>query len=233
MKSRKGAALIMALVIILISGIVVAGVFRMASTHAIMGMELRSLYVDHTTLRSAVEEMKGRILADNRNAGRMQHTDAIVQGLPINNPGQLRFAPPWRIENVVMSGVGPQTVVVEVYDMTFEPERLIDPITGTIPQDTLARRDGYAFFFPPHLMLEATEIGGIGGAPGLVGAVQGGVSEGGTTAHDAGEADETGAGDPPFAAYLIRARLFDGASPNINTDRPLRIIEQAFVQTEF
>jgi len=239
MKSRKGSALIIALVVVLMSGIVVAAVFHMAFNHASMSVHLRNTYVDHTTLRSAVEQMKGLIFADNMAAGEMHHVAVVIPRDPeliITNADQLRFSPQtavppasnWSVNTVVMTGAGPQRLVVDVYDMAFIPGQLDNPDPSAV--HPLIRPYGvgrYAFFFPPHIFLEPELIAGGGG--GLMGNVMGGTIEGGATAPDAGESSQFDV-DPAFGAYLIRARLFEGANPDINTERPLRIIEEAFVQ---
>jgi len=230
MKSRKGAALAIALVVVLVSGIVVAAVFRMAFQHARMSVHVRSHYTEHTILRSAVEEMKGLIFSDNINAGNIQHVNVVASNGFIDNAGLLRFgpataAPPaanWVVNRVVISDGGQQRLIVEVYDMTFNPGQLEDDPgnnPANVPFMALVRPVGveaYNFFFPPHTFLEANP-----------GAVARGEIEGESA--DSGEAHVT-IPNQQFGAYLIRARLFDGVNPNVNVDRPLRIIEEAFVQ---
>ena len=64
-KSRKGAALVMALVVVLVGGALIAVAFRFVMNYSRLAEHGRAWYLDHTTLVSYVQAIKGRIIAQN------------------------------------------------------------------------------------------------------------------------------------------------------------------------
>jgi len=211
MKSRKGAALIMALVVVLVGGAVIAVTFNIVFGHVWMSVQFRGSYVDHTTLRSAVEEMKGLIVAENIAANETRRVAAVTNNTDITNAADLRFGGTWVINRVDRSGVGPRRVVVNVYDIGFNFDRV-----G--PDEAVRAALMSGGFFPPALRIEADGGGGGGAMPGQI------------------EDDEDGGPDPGaldtgmVGSYLVRAMLFDDPNADIATARPIRVVEEAFVQ---
>ena len=213
-KSRKGAALILALVVVLIGGTVTAITFNMMYKHAWMTSQQKNSYVNHTTLLSFMQEMKGRIISDNIAADETRHALALgYDTVPPAPPAagtltidDLRFGPPWYVESDdVRSGVGVQRVTVEVYDVFFDLD-WVNPIY-------LTNKD-----FPPSF-----KMAGIGGG-GSAGEIEGDATSasGGTYI---GSYTSDNLPSDRYGAYLVRAKLYNNKST-----KPIRVTEELFVQ---
>ena len=231
--SRKGGVLIMALMVVVIGITLIGGLFDMVYTYAWYTQEDRTFYVDHTVLVSSVQEIKGRIVAQNiedssahprrpgdRPGGEALHVRAVDERSPIDTFGDLRFAPadfPSPPGGLVLNaetevhntGVGMRWVVVEVYDMFFDYEN--------VDEDAISGERGE--FFPPVMHMAGRRAGKLGAAEGP----------------DVGTHTSPPDLDPRgYGAYLIRGRLYDGRP--IRPRRggidgsPIRVIEEAFVQ---
>jgi hypothetical protein len=168
--------------------------------------------------------MKARIVADNLAAGVIRHVDVVDTGAEIGSADDLRFGPPWRVDDSnVASGVGFRRVVVEVYDMAYDFEEQVQTNRAAI----MSNLD----FFPPAFLMEGTGGGGGGGGAGL--GSLGGSVEGGATSAGAGTGSGGGGSGPGnltldnYGAYLVRAMLFDSPAAGA---RPIRVAEEAFVQ---
>ena len=218
--SRKGGALIMALMVVLGGGALIAATFEMVFIYSWFTQEQRSLYVDHTILASYIQEIKAQIIAYNLGKGEILHAPDILTATgPTLTVEDLRFKDedfespsslsqklnvPFDTTNP--TGVGPRKVEVEVYDMVFNPN--------------LVNWDEYDpdKFFPPvmnRLRHSSTTCLGENGV------------EGTPCCPVADRADLRG-----YGAYLIRVMLYDARlfKPRRGGDRPIRIIEEAFVQ---
>jgi len=214
-KSRKGVALIMALTVVLIGGAIIAITFNIVFSQAWISGEQKGGYVDHTTLRSAVESMKGRVISENITAGRTQHVHAaLVRSADITSAEDLRFDN-WLLDVNVSSGVGPQRVVVEVYDTYFDLSQVLD-------RNVLLAN---AEFFPPSFKMEGTQSTTITNDPtlGRRGRVLGRATHSSVNPFISAP---TGGGLnlDHYGAYLLRARLFD------RNNKLLRTAEELFVQ---
>jgi len=225
MKSRKGAALVMALVIVIVGGAIIGVTFNLVFRHVWMSVQLRGGYVDSTILRSAIEEVRGRITARNMTDG-IQHVPVVTNAGVITGVNQLRFnpadfpAPPGGLvlnqPTEIRAGVGTRFVLVEVYDLRFQAQNVVGLLRGTLPNPI-------PDFFPPSFF--SPVVAGGGGNP-MAAFVEGEAitSGGGGTG---GVIDQGIQG-----VYMVRARLFD-ADPgaNVNADtRPIREAREVFEQ---
>ena len=230
-RSRRGGALIMALMVVLMGGALIAATFEMVYIYAWYSQEERTLYVDHTTLASIVQEVKARIIAQNvsrdtRPGGETLHVAALRHDAPAPTNGSLnldslRFtsadfprdtANPDSLTLSLLNpttlqstGVGWRGVKVDVYDMYFK----FDWVSQAVFTGAGAR------FIPILSMIG--EGGGGGRAAGRALS-----SGGGTLAEPGGDADPRG-----YGAYLIRATLHNQRRGD---NDPIRIVEEAFVQ---
>ena len=219
-KSRRGAALAMALVVVLVGGVMIALIFNMVFRYAWFTPEERAGFVDHTTVLHFIQREKARILHENieraKDGEAVIHATALIErqkNLAFPHPADLVLADLVIGREVIdvsnETGVGRDRVVVTVYDMFFDPSWL--NFTALSPDDLRN--------LPPILnFLGTTESGGLtsdGGGGG--GALTPGA---GTSDGD----DEQGPDPDTYGAYLIRAELFDRQN-NI-----VRMAEEAFVQ---
>ena len=240
MNSRRGAALILALLVVLAGGIIITATFSFVYGYSRLAQMDRGGYVDHTTLLTYVQRMKSAIVSENALAWEMRHVEKVRKG----HDGELRDTSPpgeklaladvifggatdgqnpdgtsyndgkwssWQIDEAVTTGIGSRRVTVEVYDLYFKFDWV---------------RDDYRqhLRFPPIFEMSGVTGGGAGG--GGTGTV-GGESEGEATTADTGGSIGGATTLPPerYGAYLIRAELFDGRRTN-----PIRTIEEVFVQ---
>jgi len=222
MKSRKGAALVVALLVVIVGGAIIATTFNLVLQHVRWGVVQRGAYVDPSILRSAMEEVKGRIIAHNRVNGNITHVPVVGPPHPnIANVNALRFepaafaAPPGSLvlnqRNQVHDGVGIRFVQVEVFDLTFRGEQATELLSGNlgpIPD-----------FFPPSFF--AVIQGGGGG-----GAADRGIIEG-AAEHPGGGGYANPPDDVERGVYLLRAMLFNDDDPNA---QPIRVAEEVFEQ---
>jgi len=216
----------MALVVVVVGGVVIAIIFDIMFSHAWISSQQKGSYVDHTTLLSFVQAMKGRIISDNVTAGKTKHAPALgydTNTVPGNGSltlADLRFGPPgfptWHVDDKnVKSGVGVQEVLVEVYDMFFD----LDWVKQSALEDIN--------FFPSVFVMKGTESGGGGGGSSGTGSVGGNI-EGEAITNTGGTHGSASAGSinpSNYGAYLIRASLFDRGKTS-----PIRVVEEAFVQ---
>jgi hypothetical protein len=210
-KPRKGVALVLALVVVLVGGGVIALTFDIVSRYGCFSVSQRRIYVDHTTVLDLIQATKGWILANNVDNGKTMHAPgfnyAAAAAAPIKGSithlNDLRFTDAVLSRDVTLSsGVGRQRAVVQVYDMLFNPE----DVNEIVLEDPVQMQD-----FPPVYKLKVrddiVEAEGEHRAPG-------------TGTRDAGidlDPDR-------YGAYLIRVRLYD------NAGKLLRTVEEAFVQ---
>jgi hypothetical protein len=152
--------------------------------------------------------MKGYIIQTNSDDNRAMHVPDLDFNSrdSITSVNDLRFsASDLRVDADVQSGVGPQRLTVDVYDLYYNPDNL----TGALWNDPVQMKE-----LPPPFNLTASfEIDGVG--------------DDGGEGHNADVSDLLG-GDVVFnpqkyGAYLIRARLFDGS-------KLVRTAEEVFIQ---
>jgi hypothetical protein len=212
-KARKGVALVLALVVVLVGGLIISATFDFVYRFSWISTEQRGGYVDHTTGLSLIQAKKAQIVESNRVAGKTMHVPALLYdsgATPANGSlvlSDLRFGSPWSESANMSSGTGPQKAETEVFDMHFMPEWVDYSSFGS---DPAAMKD-----FPPVFNV-AGEVGS--GGLGSVGDHKG--PGAGSTDPNAG--DEL---DPDrYGAYLIRVRLYD------QQGKLLRTAEEAFVQ---
>jgi hypothetical protein len=216
-KARKGAGLVLALMVVLVGGLFVVVTFDFVAQFSGLSVEQRGIYVDHTTALSVIQAKIAQIIESNRSAGRTQHVSALGYdggGVPGNGSldlldlDDLRFGAPWS-ESVQMSnGTGLQRVDTEVFDMHFMPEWVdYDSFSGNPDQ----MRD-----FPPVFNM-AGEVGGGGTS-----ALGDHSAPGAGTSVSGGGTDELN--PDSYGAYLIRVRLYDLQG------KLLRTAEEVFVQ---
>ena len=76
-KSRKGDALIIALVVVLVGGIIIALSFDIVFRYAWFSLTERAGYVDHTTMLDVVQTAKANICQSNLDDGKAVHAAAL------------------------------------------------------------------------------------------------------------------------------------------------------------
>jgi len=219
-KSRKGAALIMALVVVLAGGGIIAITFNMVFRHAWFSPAERAVFVDHTTVLDAVQAERAFITQANLTNGVTMSAPGLTVGgnslqsewptPPFNTPPFI--APPnLNVADLIVhsrnipnvgSGVGRGQMEVTVYDVFFSPAWMSDA----------ALRD-------PALPSVYNML------PGGTGAFM--TRDGWHTAAGSGSADGGIIGSldvDRYGAYLIRVELFD------HRGRLVRRAEESFVQ---
>jgi hypothetical protein len=208
LKARKGVALVLALAVVVVGGVIIGLTFDFVYGFSWISTEQRGSYVDHTTVLSAIQAKIAQIIDDNKTAGKTMHVPALGYDsgtTPANGSlvlAQLRFGEPWSEE---ISGT--QRVVTEVFDMHFMPEWVNYDILRSNPDEM---KD-----FPP-----VFHMAGVAGSGGLK-------NVGDHTGPGAGTGVSSGGEelDPDsYGAYLIRVRLYD------HQGKLLRTAEEAFVQ---
>jgi len=218
-KSRKGAALIMALVVVLVGGGVIAITFNMVFRYAWFSPAERAGFVDHTTALDVMHEIKARIVQANING--VLHPNGGGRVTILHAVGLRQLQDNWddipdprldinaliidefsEIRNVA-DGVGQRRVEITVFDLFFNPLWIAD--------DALRDPD-----FPPIIKIGG-EITAAMTPDGESTSFWGGSSS--------VEADQASLGPDIFGSYLIRVRLFDGRHSD-----PIRTMEEAFVQ---
>ena len=228
-KSRRGMALIMAMVVVLVGGAIIAITFDIVFRHAWLAQEEKVGFVDHTTMIDAVQSEKARIVQANiiqRSTPDPGDPDKYLPMLHAEGLEELqerwpRFppAPPpltsledfrlYEVEPIILGGgiggAGRQRVTVDIYDMFFDP--------AWVDYDALS----------PDELRELPSVFHVEG-DSWAGEMAG---EGGHTAPGTGTRDEDVGGghmDPDYyGAYLVRARLYD------NRGHLIRTAEEAFV----
>jgi len=107
----------MALTLLLICGTIVTLTFDMIGSYSWISAAQRDIYVDHTTVLSAVEKTKGRIIQANLASGDIKRGDGISKSTL--DLADLRIGK-WCIPRYdVRSGASKRELEVEVYDLRF------------------------------------------------------------------------------------------------------------------
>ncbi|MDR3231691.1 MAG: hypothetical protein LBT65_09625 [Synergistaceae bacterium] len=218
-RRRRGVALVLALLVILIGSSVAAMIYDTSFNFSLQGQLQKEIYVDHTTVLDTVQTVKGFIISTNSSDTKAMHTPNYVysdDASTISSVRALRLGPasipdsPLSLscDIVVSNGTGPQHLEVSVYDLCYK--------TGDL--EASVRNDGDQMMeLPPPFMMKGV-TGGVGGV----------VSTGDTLVvgdlaapldDPAGELDME-----KYGAYLIRVRLRDAGR------RQIRMAEEAFVQ---
>ena len=219
-KSREGAALAMALVVVMVGSTIIAIIFNITFRHAWVGTAERAGFVDHATVLSFVQNARASILETNiANAAngiqvRAQAVRENWEDVNADPPEQPRHDP-IDVNQLIISndtfdvadGTGRARVVVTVFDMFFDPSwldfdtmsaaelRILPPVTRITPNETVV------------------EWGDEDGETDILGRTP------------TGGGNEPPPADPGLiGAYLIRAELFD------NENRLVRVAEEAFFQ---
>jgi hypothetical protein len=213
-KAREGVALVLALAVVLVGGVIVGLTFDFVYGFSWISNEQRGGYVDHTTALSVIQAKIAQIVEANNTAGKTMHVPALGydNGVVLSKDNSLtlsdlRFGSPWSDSVEMSSGSGPQRVVTDVFDMHFMPQWVnYDAFSGN-PADM---KD-----FPPVFNMEG-KVGSGGYNP------DGDHTGPGAGSGGVGDADDL---DPDsYGAYLIRVRLFD------HQGKLLRTAEEVFVQ---
>jgi len=234
-KSREGAALAMALVVVMVGSTIIAIIFNITFRHAWVGTAERAGFIDHATVLSFVQNARARILEtnianaangitvragavrsnwDNVNADPPLPWDSLIVNYPINDPAnnrtnQLMIS---RESFDVADGAGRGRVDVTVFDMFFAPGWLNWPaiINSTYHAEIMRTLPAVIRITPSETV---AEWGDEDGETDILG----------RTPTDGG--NEPPPADPGLiGAYLIRAELFD------NQNRLVRVAEEAFFQ---
>jgi hypothetical protein len=208
-KTRKGVALVLALVVMVIGGAIIGLTFEFVYRFFWISTEQREIYVDHTTVLSAIQSKIAQIIEHNKGEGKTMHVSALGYdsgALPANGSlslNDLRFGDPW--SKIVETGH--HWVETEVFDMHF----MADWVDYNVLKNNPAEMKDF-----PSVFNMAGEVG------------SGGYSEvgdhtaPGASNRSSGDADEL---DPDsYGAYLIRVRLYD------RQGKLIRTAEEAFVQ---
>ena len=237
-KARKGMALIMALIVVLVGGAIIAFTFQFTENYSRLAQVDMAGQMDHTTLASYIQAVKARIVAQNEAAGRTLHVAALEDSDGITTPAaapltlaHLMFTaadfpapnighpidglqlshPNNPVLHVIPNSQSTANrVQVEVFDLFFRFEWL--------NENEIANPEN---FFPPVFILA-----GAGGGGGPDGWEDGNFTQGGRGTPP--PPADVGLDMDGYGAYLIRGRLYHqrpGEEPRL-----LRTIEQAFVQ---
>jgi len=221
-KSRKGAALIMALVVVLLGGALVALILNTTLQHSMFSTAGRASFVDHTTVLHHIQTERARILETNIAAMAVEVRSTNPALFALQSNWRTDFAPGTEPElgldvlrisqetRPVGDGVGRDEVRVSVYDLFFDPSWLD---IANMSADELRR-------LPPAISVFGEADGPwIENHPGS-----------GIVAPDAGGTDVVHM--PPqrelFGVYLVRVELFERL-PNGNLEL-VRLAEEAFAQ---
>lgn len=224
-KSRKGVALVMALIVVVVGGAIIAATFNFVFRYAWFSQEEKVGYVDHTMIVDTIQSAKAYIVKTNSDDAKMMHAVKLephqnnwngpnptplfnLNDLRIDykNNGTISFDK--AVSESGVGGVGRSRITMAVYDMFFKPE--------WIDEDVLKNNPEQMKDFPPVF--------------NMVGEVTGDsmTSEGEHKAPGSGSNDGFSSGDDlspdTYGAYLIRVRLYDSRNELIRT------AEEAFVQ---
>ncbi|MDR1376304.1 MAG: hypothetical protein LBJ22_02240 [Synergistaceae bacterium] len=200
-KARKGVALALALLVVLVGGTVIALTFDFVYRFFWTSTQQRGIYVDHTTVLSAVQAKIAQIIQHNISEGKTMHVPALGYDSDGEPPAEdslrlrdLLFGEPWRETIELKSeGSGPQRVETEVFDMHFKPEWVDYDAFRKYPDEM---RD-----FPPVFNMVRDRL-------------------------EPNDPPQPPLELPPdqYGAYLIRVRLYD------HQNKLIRTAEEAFVQ---
>jgi hypothetical protein len=210
LRKRKGAALIMALLVLLVGGGITAVMLEMVHNYAWASVGQRRIYVDHTTVVDMIQTAKGYILSANEKSRTAMHAPRFDLSNPasrVTHVSDLLFqTPELSLSRTVRSGVGLQRLELSVYDMFFTPDR----VDNSVLNDADQVKD----------LPSVLKISGIGSGGGFE-------PEGENTTSGTGSNDSYGEHeiDPKkCGAYLVRVKLYD------RDGALLRTAEEAFVQ---
>ncbi|MDR2179577.1 MAG: hypothetical protein LBP21_04670 [Synergistaceae bacterium] len=218
-KARKGVALVLALMVVLIGGVIIGLTFDFVFGFSWISTEQRRTYVDHTTALSFIQAKIGQIIEHNISKGETMHVKALSNAVDGERAQtsiskdltleKLSFGKPWSEDirdKEMLSGTGLGRVVTDVFDMHFKPE-WVDYESFKSP-DVVKH-------FPSVFNMGGDAAGGMGkDGEGKSGSASSGVSDG-----------DEGLNPDTYGAYLIRVRLYD------HRGKLLRTAEEVFVQT--
>jgi hypothetical protein len=214
-RRRKGTALIMALVVVLIGSILSVFLFDMTFSFAWAAQLQQRGYVDHTTVVDAIQTTKGLILQTNLSGdgsgSSALHVPAVLSKDEITDLNALRFDGALSYDRTLGAGVGYQRLEMSVYDMCYDVDQL---------QDSLRSDPEQMKELPPPVKLPKLSFVAGGMSP------EGDKNVGGTN-------EEHSGGNKNFpmtkyGAYLVRAKLFNIDKNGVK--RLTRVAEEAFVQ---
>ena len=229
---RKGLALQIALVVLLVGGILVAAIFEFTAVSTTGTTERSMRYGDQMTVAGYAEKAKGAILSEIARVGTAIHPGPFtanvddwqnsprpqidsVSDLQIRfdtaplNPALSPLVSDDRIERI-------RRVILEVFDLTYDATQIQSSDILTDPEEL--RR------LPPALDLNSKQRGKGTGTENL------GTIIGAVDTEDALDDAEGGELDLSlFGAYLIRTSIYE-RDANVRVDRPIRVTEEAFFQ---
>ena len=216
LRRRRGAALIMALIAVLVGGVLVSFLFDMTFKFSWTSNLQQEGYVNHTTMVDAIQTVNGIILQTNLSgdpSGSFAiHVPAVLSVDEIANLSALRFDGVLSYDQAVNAGVGHQRLEVSVYDMCYDVGQLGDSLRN----DPAQMKE-----LPPPIKLPKSF------------SAAGGISPDGEKNEPGQGTNEGVSGSESFpitkyGAYLVRAKLFniDGRG----SGKLVRVAEEAFVQ---
>ena len=226
-KSRKGGALVMALVVILVGSSMIGIIFNVVFRQAWFAPHERAGFIDHTTVFDALQTARNSILETNLaneettaapittanwNNPPAANAPNIVPGALIANQQCLVI---FREEFAVADGSGRGLVRVTVFDMFYDPAWL----NWNDPDFDINE-------LPPSILVMAEPGGGWGpfDDDGGGGGGGGGGSITPGTPQNPGAPPDNIIDPELFGAYLVRVELFD------QQNRIVRVAEEAFFQ---
>ena len=215
--SHRGVALIMALVVVLVGGALIAVTFSLVFNYVSFSVEQRGTYVDHTTVLHLIQSTKAYIVSSND----VRSFDLGVMHAPgftyadessfVDHIDKLRFPaafdPNLDMDISINSGSGRQRATVQVYDMFYEVGRVQEPL--------LSNRDQ---------MKELPSVYKLKGVGSNSFENENGENHGDANSGSNDNYGESELDPMRYGAYLIRVRLYD------NKNKLLRTAEEAFVQ---
>jgi hypothetical protein len=230
---RRGFALQLALVVMLVGSILVVAIYEFTSM-ALKGTTERSVvYGDQMLVAGYAEKAKGAVLSEMKRVGTSIHPGGYTE-LP--DPGetiawqakprpqihsvdelQIKFDSP--LLNFALSSLvsddrmeGGRRVVLQVFDLTYDATQITS--SGILHDDILNDLEN----LPPALSLNSKQKGKSNGTKNEVEMVDDSASSVPQGDMEGKELDLA-----RFGAYLIRTRIFEG-------DKLVRVTEEAFFQ---
>jgi hypothetical protein len=209
-KARRGVALVLALAVVLVGGVIIALTFDFIFRFSWTSTEQRGIYVDHTTALSVIQAKIAQIVEFNISQDKTMHVLALGYDSGVTpEAGSLKLADlrfdEWSESEEMPSGTGVQLVVTEVYDMHFMPD--------WVDYDHSS----------PDEMRDFPSVFNLAGDVALGGDSPYGdhksKESGASISEDIGELDPD-----RYGASLIRVRLYD------HRGKLIRTAEEAFVQ---
>ncbi|MDR1623111.1 MAG: hypothetical protein LBS00_12120 [Synergistaceae bacterium] len=215
-RRREGVALVMALGIVLVGSIIVVMIYDVSFLFAWRSGIQQNVYMNHTTMISAIQAAKGYILQTNSDdPNGVMHVSVVMNsGDAISSVNDLRFSDAkLSYDRTITDKAGRQILEMRVYDMFYEIDKLEDSLTN----DTNQMKE-----LPPPIRLPGTGIidGDKLADEGKSNIVDKRTNEG-----------FSGSGSLPlekYGAYLVRVSLYD-VDPR-GGRKLVRTAEEAFVQ---